>query len=1295
MKRLNRWFQILSAGTALALTAALASPVAPAFAETTTLGGVASEGNLRIRVADTGQMGVERFTGGDWVQQIYDTSPGSKGSALFVNGVHFTFGYFNYNAEWAETGTPAMAVSNTLIGNTITTSWSTVNTTVTQTTQYTNGNAFYRLQWQITNTSGSALSDLRFFHGEDTYLLGGDKGAGFWDSANHIVGVYKTDLGGNQQRMSLQGVTPPAHYQSEAYDSVLIAGGTGRLTDVLNPDPETDNGYALEWNTASLAAGATWTITAYESFTSGVVGALNVVAPISTDCAPGATCDIVYTVSNPTGGSVDAELSVAGSPSAWSPTIISPESPVTIGGGTSQNVTVRLTIPADATNGTAGSFTLTANDGTSDTSATAAVNVVAAASTNADLSDLVTSTGVMTPTFSSDTTSYSLAVPNATTSLTVTATAADTGSTIKVNGTTVPSGSASDPIALSVGDNTINTVVTAEDGTTTKTYTITVTRAAISTNANLSGLALSAGTLSPSFAAGTTSYTATVSNATANLTVTPTAADSGATIKVNGATVTSGSASGSIALSVGDNTITTVVTAGDGETTKTYTVTVTRAASANADLSGLALSAGTLSPTFAAGTTSYTATVSNATTSLTITPTVADATATVTVNGATVTSGSASGSIALNVGDNSITTIVTAQDGSTTKTYTVIVTRAPSANANLSALSLSAGTLTPTFAAGTTTYTATVSNATTGLTITPTTADATATVTVNGSSVTSGNASSTIPLSVGDNTITTIVTAQDGTTSKTYTVTVTRAPSSNANLSALALSAGTLSPTFAAGTTSYTATVSNATTSLTATPTVADANATVTVNGTAVTSGNASGSIALAVGDNTVTVVVTAQDGTTTKTYTVVVTRAASSNADLSQLTLSAGTLSPTFDAAATSYTATVAYAVSSLTITPTAAEGTATITVNGDAVASGSASSALPLTVGDNTVSVVVTAGDGVTTRTTTVTITRQPSSNTDLAGLALSTGTLTPAFDPATTSYTATVPNATASLSVTVTVSDTNATLTINGDAAISGNPAGDFSLDVGDNIITAEVTAQDGTTTQTYTITVTRAASSDADLSDILVAPGTLDPAFDPATLDYTVAVSNNVSAMAVIPSLADPTATYTMSVNGESLGIIVSASLEGAAVPANVPLEVGANLVTIVVTAQDGVTTKTYTVTANRAGAANADLSDLNDDLGGLLPGFSPEVFTYEVTVECRDSALTFQPTSSDPHATILVNGAPVTSGANSGSIALNPGSNVITITVIAGDGVTSQTYTITVFRPYAQILSFIAKAAMLP
>jgi hypothetical protein len=101
------------------------------------------------------------------------------------------------------------------------------------------------------------------------------------------------------------------------------------------------------------------------------------------------------------------------------------------------------------------------------------------------------------------------------------------------------------------------------------------------TNADLSSLTLSSGTLSPIFASSTTAYTASVSNGTNSITVTPTRTDSSATIqvRVNGGSydsVLSGSASNALNLNLGSNTIDVLVTAQDGTSTKTYTITVTR-----------------------------------------------------------------------------------------------------------------------------------------------------------------------------------------------------------------------------------------------------------------------------------------------------------------------------------------------------------------------------------------------------------------------------------------------------------------------------------------------------------------------------------------------------------------------------------------------------------------------------------------------------------------------------------------------------------------------------------------------
>ncbi len=91
----------------------------------------------------------------------------------------------------------------------------------------------------------------------------------------------------------------------------------------------------------------------------------------------------------------------------------------------------------------------------------------------------------------------------------------------------------------------------------------------------------------------------------------------------------------------------------------------------------------------------------------------------------------------------------------------------------LSALSTSSGTLNPTFATSTLSYTFSVVNSVANITVTPTATDTTATIQVNSTNVISGVASGNIPLSVGSNTITIIVTAQDSSTS-TYTLTIIR-----------------------------------------------------------------------------------------------------------------------------------------------------------------------------------------------------------------------------------------------------------------------------------------------------------------------------------------------------------------------------------------------------------------------------------------------------------------------------------------------------------------------------------------
>jgi protocatechuate 3,4-dioxygenase beta subunit len=96
-------------------------------------------------------------------------------------------------------------------------------------------------------------------------------------------------------------------------------------------------------------------------------------------------------------------------------------------------------------------------------------------------------------------------------------------------------------------------------------------------DATLRALTITDAMLSPAFASGVAAYTSSVANVVSSVTVTATATQSGATIAVNSAAVSSGVASPAVALDIGTNAVTIVVTAANGTNTRAYAVTITRA----------------------------------------------------------------------------------------------------------------------------------------------------------------------------------------------------------------------------------------------------------------------------------------------------------------------------------------------------------------------------------------------------------------------------------------------------------------------------------------------------------------------------------------------------------------------------------------------------------------------------------------------------------------------------------------------------------------------------------------------
>ena len=241
--------------------------------------------------------------------------------------------------------------------------------------------------------------------------------------------------------------------------------------------------------------------------------------------------------------------------------------------------------------------------------------------------------------------------------------------------------------------------------------------------------------------------------------------------------------------------------------------------------------------------------------------------------------------------------------------------------------------------------------------------------------------------------------------------------------------------------------------------------------------------VSLTVGAETsITVTVTAEDGSTTKTYTVVVYRERapkSDDATLSALTLDGAVLSPAFASDVTTYTARAAYSSDEVTLSYTSDIGAMMIEVEGgrpsstlNMVSMNRSSATVRLyTTGETQIEITVTAEDAPTkTYTITVSYGSGPSSDATLSSLMLSGVTLSPAFDPATTAYTAEVEDIEMT---TVEAMATHLGATVEG--------TGEQTLLVGDNVINVTVTAEDGTTIQTYTVTVTAVMASTQTLKE----------------------------------------------------------------------------------------------------------------------------------------------------------------------------------------------------------------------
>jgi len=287
--------------------------------------------------------------------------------------------------------------------------------------------------------------------------------------------------------------------------------------------------------------------------------------------------------------------------------------------------------------------------------------------------------------------------------------------------------------------------------------------------------------------------------------------------------------------------------------------------------------------------------------------------------------------------------------------------------------------------------------------------------------------------------------------------------SNNAYLKSLSVSGYSIQPGFSKGTTNYTLTVPNATSSVTVNAGVEDSKASVT----------GTGKKSLKVGDNTIKVVVTAQDGTK-KTYTITVTRKGTSSNSSTTTTKPSGStskpvasttksndnslkslsvknypLSPSFNKDETTYSVKVPKDVNRLDFSYQPSSSKAKVEVIGNS----------NFKEGEvNPVKVKVTAEDG-STRIYTINVDKaRTESDNKLKSLEVNGFSLSPKFNRDTNTYSLKVKDDTNSIHVSAIAENKKAKVEI----------VGADSLQQGNNVVLVKVTDENGFT-NTYQLNV----------------------------------------------------------------------------------------------------------------------------------------------------------------------------------------------------------------------------------
>ncbi len=382
------------------------------------------------------------------------------------------------------------------------------------------------------------------------------------------------------------------------------------------------------------------------------------------------------------------------------------------------------------------------------------------------------------------------------------------------------------------------------------------------------------------------------------------------------------------------------------------------------------------------------------------------------------------------------------------------------------------------------------------------------------------------------------VQAEDTTYTNEYVVTLNKLSSTNNNLASLSVDNGTLNPNFNKDTTKYTASVDSSIDKINVTAITEDNKASLTGDG----------EHNLNFGENTIKVVVTAEDNST-KEYEIVVTRRESNDTSLSDLTID-GTTITGFTTTKDNYEITLPFGTTSFLLNATPNDTNASIPANELGTKT--------LTGNTETFTFTVTAQDN-TTKTYTIKVTIAGNNDTTIDSLTVLGKT--PTWSDANNRYELTVDGE------TLSVGPNDVTAVFNNGASITNKDA-EMTLVKGGNSYKFIVTAEDGTTTKEVEVYITREESDVNTLDTLTSDVGTFTPSFDKDTNSYKLTLPEGttefiISATSTSKNPATTivgTGKYTIPVTDDKVEVIVTAE-DGSVNTYEITIEVESSKCTV--------------------------------------------------------------------------------------------------------------------------------------